>query len=65
MNRLLNSMEDPRVQEGIDMIQTIWYGVAIQIVSMAIRTYNLNPEQGKALKDLFLKPNDYTVRLRE
>lgn len=57
-------MEDTRVQEGIDIIQTIWYGVAIQIVSMAIRAYNLNPEQAKALKELFLKPNDYTVRLR-
>ncbi len=57
-------MEDPRIQEGVEMIQTIWYGVAIQIVNMAIRTYNLNPEQGKALKELFLKPNDYTVRLR-
>jgi hypothetical protein len=57
-------MEDPRVQEGVDMIQSMWYGVAIQIVNMAIRTYNLNPEQSKALKELFLKPNDYTVRLR-
>ena len=57
-------MEDPRVQEGIDMIQTVWYGVAIQIVNMAIHTYNLNPEQAKAIKELFLKPNDYTVRLR-
>lgn len=57
-------MEEPRIQEGVEMIQTIWYGVAIQIVNMAIRTYNLNPEQGKALKELFLKPNDYTVRLR-
>lgn len=61
---LLCCMEDPRIQEGLDMIQTIWYGVAIQIVQMAIRTYNLTPEQGRALKELFLKPNDYTVRLR-
>lgn len=57
-------MEDSRVQEGIDIIQSIWYGVAIQIVNMAIRTYNCNSEQAKALKELFLKPNDYTVRLR-
>lgn len=57
-------MEDPRIQEGTDMIQTVWYGVAIQIVNMAIHTYNLNPEQAKAIKELFLKPNDYTVRLR-
>lgn len=46
------------------MIQSMWYGVAIQIVTMAIHTYKCNPEQAKALKELFLKPNDYTVRLR-
>jgi hypothetical protein len=57
-------MEDPRIQEGVDIIQIIWYGVAIQIVNMAINTYNLNSEQGKALKELFLKPNEYTVSLR-
>lgn len=57
-------MEDPRVQEGLDMIQTIWYGVAIQIVNMAIKTYNLTPEQAKALREVYLKPNQYTVKLR-
>ena len=57
-------MDDPRVGEGLEMIQSIWYGVAIQIVNMAIRVYNLNPEQAKALKEVYLRPNDYTVRLR-
>ncbi len=57
-------MEDPRIQDGLTMCQSIWYGVAIQIVTTAIRVYNLNPEQGKALKELYLKPNAYIVRLR-
>ena len=57
-------MEDSRVGEGLQMIQSIWYGTAIQIVNMAIRVYKLNPEQAKALKEVYLRPNDYTVHLR-
>jgi hypothetical protein len=58
-------MEDPRIQEGIDIIQSIWYGVGVEIVNLAIKTYNLNPEQARALRDAYLKPNEYTVRIRD
>jgi hypothetical protein len=57
-------MDDPRIHDGLDLIQTIWYGVAIQIVNTAIRVYNLTPAQASALKEVYLKPNTYTVRLR-
>ena len=57
-------MEDERVSEGIELVQTIWYGLAIQIVNMAIRVYNLDDQQAKALREIYLRPNDYTVRLR-
>ncbi len=57
-------MDDERVREGVEIVQSMWYGVAIQIVTMAIRVYDLNPEQAKALKDVYLRPNDFTVRLR-
>ena len=57
-------MNDSRVDEGLEMIQSVWYGVAIQIVNMAIRVYKLNPEQAKALKEVYLRPNDYRVALR-
>ena len=57
-------MDDTRIEGGLEMIQSIWYGVAIQIVNMAIRVYKLNPDQAKALKEVYLRPNDYCVRLR-
>ena len=57
-------MNDSRVDEGIEMIQSMWYGTAIQIVNMAIRVYKLNSEQAKALKEVYLRPNDYRVVLR-
>ena len=47
------------------MIQSIWYGVGVQIVNLAIKIYNLDKEQAKALKETYLRPNDFTVRLQE
>lgn len=58
-------MNDPELQEGIDMLESIWYLLAIQIVNLAIDVYNLNPEQAKALRDVFLKQNQYYVTLTD
>lgn len=57
-------MEDPRIQDGLSMIQLMWYNTAIQIVTTAARVYNLNKEQEKALRETFLRPNDYSIRIR-
>lgn len=58
-------MADSRILEGVEMIQSIWYGVGVQIVNLAIKIYNLDKEQAKALKETYLRPNDFTVRLQE
>lgn len=50
-------------QEGLQMIEMMWYSIAIKIVSMAIDIYKLDEEQAAALKDVFLKPNDYRASL--
>jgi len=54
---------DPELQEGIHMIETIWYLTAISIVDLAIKTYGLDESQSKALKDVYLKQNSYYVVL--
>jgi hypothetical protein len=56
-------MQDPELQEGIEMIESIWYITAVKIVELAIKTYNLNEAQSKALKEVFLKQNNYYVEL--
>ena len=56
-------MNDPEIQEGIDMLESIWYLTAISIVELAVKTYKLNEEQAKALKDVFLKQNHYYVSI--
>lgn len=50
-------------KEGLEMIESMWYSLAVKIVKLAIEIYKLDEEQAKALKEVFLKPNDYTVRL--
>ncbi len=49
-------------KEGLEMIESMWYSLAVKIVKLAIEVYHLDEEQAKALKEVFLKPNDYTVR---
>lgn len=55
---------DPRVEEGIEILQNIWYSVAIKIVNLAIEVYNLDDSQASALKEIYLRPNDYIVQIR-
>jgi hypothetical protein len=56
-------MNDPEVQEGIELLESIWYLTASSIVELAVKTYGLTPEQHKALQDVFLKQNHYYVTL--
>lgn len=51
-------------EEGAELLERIWYTLAIKIVDLAIRTYEVPEEQAAALRDVFLKPNDYYVTLR-
>ena len=51
------------IEEGIEILESIWYLTAVKIVELAIQTYKLNEEQASALKDVFLKQNNYYVKL--
>ncbi len=57
-------MNDPEIEEGKVILESIWYVLAISIVELAIRTYGLNPEQARALRDVFLKQNNYFVEFK-
>ncbi len=56
-------MDDPEIQEGIQILESTWYLLAISIVEMAIQTYKLSEEQAIALRDVYLKQNHYYVTL--
>jgi hypothetical protein len=54
---------DPRISEGLSMLEGIWYGLAIRIINLAIEVYELDEEQASALKDIYCRQNDYIVEL--
>lgn len=51
------------IEEGVEILESIWYLTAVKLVELAIQTYKLNEEQAAALKDVFLKQNNYYVVL--
>ena len=58
------SMNTPDIEEGIDILESMWYLIAVSIVEMAITAYKLDEGQAEALKDLYLKANNYYVTLK-
>lgn len=56
---------DQRTEEGITLLQGMFYESAVRIVTLAIKVYNLDSEQAAALRDVYLRPNDYEIMLRE
>jgi hypothetical protein len=57
-------MNTPDIEEGIDILESMWYLIAVSIVEMAITAYKLDEGQAEALKDLYLKANNYYVTLK-
>jgi hypothetical protein len=56
--------DDPRIQEGLQLLSFLWYDVATKIVKRAIQVYKLDEGQAKALREVYLRGNDYTCILR-
>ncbi len=58
-------MDNPEITEGIELLESIWYITAVKIIELAIDVYKLDKEQSTALKDVFLKQNNYYVVLSD
>jgi len=56
---------DQRIEEGVEFLQSVFYETAYRIVTLAIKVYNLDFEQAAALRDVYLRTNDYQIMLRE
>ena len=58
-------MESTEIQEGVTIVEGIWYFTAVSIVELAIQVYKLDVEQSNALREVFLKQNNYYVQLQD
>ncbi len=56
--------DDPEINEGIEILESVWYLLANRIVEMAIQVYALDSDQAAALREVYLKQNNYYVVLR-
>lgn len=52
-----------RLQDGKFFLETIWYKVAVKVIEKAIEVYRLDDEEAAALREVFLRPNLYVVKL--
>lgn len=52
-----------RIEGGIEILDSLWYTVAIKIVNLAIKVYNLDKEQAKALREVYLRAGDYRTEI--
>jgi hypothetical protein len=55
---------EPRMRNGSHLLQMLWYFSAQQIVETAITVYKLDTERAEALRKVYLRPGDYTVRIK-
>ena len=56
---------DQRTEEGVALLQSLFYETAYRIVTLAIKVYNLDSDQAAALRDVYLRPNDYEIIVRD
>jgi hypothetical protein len=54
---------DSRISEGLEMLESIWFSLACRVIDSAIQVYKLNTEQANALREVYLKPNQFRVFL--
>jgi len=52
------------LEVGTTLLETLWFSYACRIVDQAIKVYNLNEDQARALTEKFLKRGDYTVLIK-
>ena len=52
------------MKKGIEFTEQIWWSLAKRIVFLAGNLYKWDDERWREANELFLRPNDYTVKYR-
>jgi hypothetical protein len=52
------------MRNGSHLLQMLWYCTAQRIVDTAITVYKLDDERAEALRQVYLRPGDYTVNIK-
>jgi hypothetical protein len=54
---------DEREEEGLYLLSCYWMEIAKRTVEFAIQYYKLSEEDAKCLREKYLKPGSYQIRL--
>ena len=57
----MDPVEDQRIKRGIQIAEQMWWSLAKRIVFLAGHLYKWDDDQWRDANDLFLRPNDYKV----
>lgn len=52
------------MRNGSHLLQMLWYFTAQRIVETAINFHKLDEERADALRQIYLRPGDYTIRVK-
>ena len=52
------------MRNGSQLLQMLWYFTAQRIVETAITFHKLDEERADALRQVYLRPGDYTVHIK-
>lgn len=55
---------DPRIEKGRVFAEFVWWSLAKKIFSIAATHYGWSEEEAERAREIFLRPNDYTVKCR-
>ena len=54
---------DTREEEGLYLLSCYWMEISKRVVDFAISFYKLNEEEAETLRQKYLKPGSYQIRL--
>jgi len=60
----MDEESDPRIQKGARIAELIWWSLAKRIVLIASEHYKWDDEHLREISEIFLRPNDYTVKCK-
>jgi hypothetical protein len=53
------------MRSGAHFLEMLWFFTAERIINETARFYNLDQDRARALRAVYLRPGDYSVRIRD
>jgi hypothetical protein len=58
-------MIESRMRSGTHFLEMLWFFTAERIINESVRFYQLDQDRARALRAVYLRPGDYSVKIRD